>query len=299
VSARPEAAAAVANGGAPPAALAAKAAFVEHFRAGWAGGADTLLDRFLPDLLDPDVVMTQPLLPPARGHAGFAAFFDTLFGAIPDLRGEVLDWRPTADGVEIDFVLRGTLGGASLELPTTDRIVLRDGRLLERHAKTDPRGLATTIARHPLASLSLFAGPLAQAVLGGAAEADRPPFERALAGLALGRIALGAPSRLAPRGTARAFGAGRTTSPELDYMTRVFGIRAIALGLGWLTSAGASRRRWQRLAFMCDVSDTLAGIGHLRRGDLPRSQALATTALTGGYALVGALRVASEMNPHR
>ena len=41
---------------------------------------------FLPDLLDPDVVMTQPLLPPARGHDGFAAFFEVLFGAIPDLR---------------------------------------------------------------------------------------------------------------------------------------------------------------------------------------------------------------------
>lgn len=296
MSARPEAAAVGANGGTPlDAELAAKAAFVEHFRAGWAGGADTLLDRFLPDLLDPGVVMTQPLLPPARGHDGFAAFFDTLFGAIPDLRGEVLDWRPTTDGVEIDFVLRGTLGGAPLELPTTDRIVLRDGRLLERHAKTDPRALAATIARHPLASLPLLTAPLKQAVIG----VDPPPFERALAGLALGRIALGAPSRLTPRGMARAFGAGRTVNPELDYMTRVFGIRAIALGLGWLTTDGTARRRWQRLALMCDVSDTLAGIGHLRRRDLPRAQALATTALTGGYALVGALRVASELNPHR
>jgi hypothetical protein len=295
VSARPEAAAVAANGGAPDAALAAKAAFVEHFRSGWAGGADTLLDRFLPDLLDPDVVMTQPLLPPARGLDGFAAFFDTLFGAIPDLCGEVLDWRPTADGVEIDFVLRGTLGGAPLELPTTDRIVLRDGRLLERHAKTDPGALAAMIARHPLASLPLLTAPVAQAVLG----ADAPPFERALAGLALGRIALGTPSRLTPRGTARAFGAGRTANPELDYMTRVFGIRAIALGFGWLSTDGAARRRRQRLAFMCDVSDTLAGIGHLRRRDLPRAQALATTALTGAYALVGAARVARDLAPHR
>lgn len=295
MSARPRAGAAAANGGAPDAELAAKAAFVEHFRAGWAGGAATLLDRFLPDLLDPAVVMTQPLLPPARGHDGFAAFFEVLFGAIPDLRGEVLDWRPTADGVEIDFVLRGTLGGHALELPTTDRIVLRDGRLLERHAKTDPRALAAMIARHPLASMPLLVAPLRQAVVG----ADAPPFERALAALALGRIALGAPSRLAPRGMARAFGPGRTANPELDYMTRVFGIRAIALGLGWLTSHGAGRRRWQRLALMCDVSDTLAGIGHLRRRDLPRAQALATTALTGGYALVGALRAASDLNPHR
>lgn len=135
----------------------AKAAFVEHFTVGWAGGADTLVERFLPDLLDPDVVMTQPLLPPARGHDGFRAFFDALFGAIPDLRGEVLDWRPTDDGVEIDFVLRGTLGGRALELPTTDRIVLRDGRVLERHARMDPRRVAAVVLRRPRAALALVA----------------------------------------------------------------------------------------------------------------------------------------------
>jgi ketosteroid isomerase-like protein len=267
------------------AALATKATFVEQFRVGWAGGADTLVDLFLPDLLDPDVVMTQPLLPPARGHDGFAAFFETLFGAIPDLRGTVRDWRATDDGVEIDFTLHGTLGGAPFELPTTDRIVLRDGRVLERHARMEPRALLATVARHPLAATSLLAAPLRA----------QPPLERALAGLALGRVVLGTSSRLAPRGTARTFGAGRAASSELDYMTRVFGIRAVALGLGWLSSDGAARRRWQRLAFLCDVSDTLAGIGHLRRGDLRRAPALATTALTGGYALVGALRVAGDV----
>jgi hypothetical protein len=279
---------ATANGAAtdaPDAALAAKAAFVEHFRSGWAGGAGTLVELFLPDLLDPAVVMTQPLLPPARGHDGFAAFFELLFGAIPDLHGTVRDWRPTDDGVEIDFTLHGTLGGESFALPTTDRIVLRDGRVLERHAQTDPRALVTTLARHPLASLSLLASPLRA----------QPPLDRALAGLALGRIALGAPSRLGPRATARAVGGGRAANAELDYMTRVFGVRAIALGLGWLSSEGAARRRWQRLAFMCDVSDTLAGIGHLRRRDLPRGAALATTALTGGYALIGGWRVARDL----
>jgi ketosteroid isomerase-like protein len=159
-SARPPAPA-PANGSTDDAALAAKEAFVEHFRAGWAGGADTLVARFLPDLLDPEVVMTQPLLPPARGHDGFAAFFDMLFGAIPDLRGEVHGWCPTGDGVEIDFTLHGTLGGrAPFALPTTDRIVLREGRVLERHARMDPRALARIVARHPLASLWLLTAPL-------------------------------------------------------------------------------------------------------------------------------------------
>jgi len=159
VSAHPGAPTAV-NGGAPDAELAAKAAFVEHFRAGWAGGAETLVPLFLPDLLDPEVVMTQPLLPAARGHDGFRAFFDVLFGAIPDLHGEVLDWRPTDDGVEIDFVLFGTLGGLPVELPTTDRIVLRGGRVLERHARMSPRSLAVTVARRPRAALRLVLAAL-------------------------------------------------------------------------------------------------------------------------------------------
>lgn len=267
---------------------AAKAAFVERFDAGWRGGAPTFLDHFLPDLVDEQVVLSQPLMPAARGHDGFRAFFEDLFAALPDLRGEVRGWRAEDDGVTIELVLRGTLDGLPIELVTYDRIVLREGRILSRRAQMDMRPLLAAVARRPRAGLPLLAAPLGRA-LGGSDGLDR-----ALAGLALGRIALGAPSRLSPRGTARAFGV-RGTSAELDYMTRVFGIRAVALGLGWLTSDGAARRRWQRLAFMCDVSDTVAGVGHLRRRDLPLGSALATTALTGGYLLVGGLRVARDL----
>jgi ketosteroid isomerase-like protein len=273
-----------------------KAAFVEQFGAGWAGGTDRFLDHFLPDLVDERVVLSQPLLPAAYGHDGFRALFEPLFAAMPDLRGEVRGWDPTGDGVVIELAVEGTLDGLPLAFVTRDRIVLRDGRMTSRHAQMDPRPLLAAAVRRPRSGIPLLAGPLLRRLSGGA---RRPPFERALLGLALGRIALGAPSRLAPRGTARAFAAGRRANPELDYMTRVFGIRAIALGVGWLSTEGAARRRWQRLAFMCDVSDTLAGIGHLRRGDLPRGQALATTTLTGAYALVGAARVARELAPHR
>ncbi|HMJ04597.1 MAG TPA: nuclear transport factor 2 family protein [Conexibacter sp.] len=271
---------------------AAKAAFVERFDAGWRGGAPTFLDHFLPDLVDDEVVLSQPLLPPARGHDGFRAFFETLFGVMPDLRGDVRGWRPEHAGVTIELALHGTLDGLPVELVTHDRIVLRDGRILSRKAQMDLRPLLAAVARRPRAGLPLLTAPLTRALGGTDGDAG---LDRALAGLALGRIALGAPSRLSPRGTARVFGAGGATSPELDYMTRVFGIRAVALGLGWLTSDGTARRRWQRLAFMCDVSDTVAGIGHLRRRDMPRGPALATTALTGGYMLVGAARVLRDL----
>ena len=117
----------------------------------------------------------------------------------------------------------------------------------------------------------------------------------ALAGLAAGRIGLGLLGRLAPRRTATMFGAGAAATPELDYMTRVFGARALALGVGYLASEGEARRLWQRLAFVCDVSDTIAGIGDLRRGEVRRSSAISAVALTGGYMVVGGARVARDI----
>ena len=36
-------------------------------------------------------------------------------------------------------------------------------------------------------------------------------------------------------------------TPELEYMTRVFGVRAVALGVGYLASSGEARRLWHRL----------------------------------------------------
>jgi len=258
------------------------ATFVERFDAGWGSGRDGFFEHFLPALVDEDVRLHQPLLPVARGHAGFREFFEPLFAAMPDLRGEVLDWSPAPDGVEIELVLHGTLADLPVEIVTRDRITLRDGRILERRAQLNPLPLLVAALRRPRTGVPVLLGPLGRRVGG---------VDRALAALAVGRIALGAPSRVAPRGMARAFGAGRAANPELDYMTRVFGVRAVALGLGYLTSGGAARRRWQRLALMCDVSDTLAGVGHLRRRDLPRASALATTALTGAYALVGAAAV--------
>jgi SnoaL-like domain len=139
---------------------AAKAAFVEQFAAGWAGGADTLADTFLPNLVCEDVVLTQPLLPTATGHAGFRKQFELLFGAMPDLRGEVLGWQPTHDGVEIKLSLAGTLDGLRLRFTSRDRIVLHEGRMCSRHAHIDMRPLLLAMARRPRAALPLIAASL-------------------------------------------------------------------------------------------------------------------------------------------
>lgn len=242
-------------------------AFVDRFTEGWAGGRDALA-RVMEGQVAEDVVLTQPLAPPARGLRGFDAQFKRLFGMIPDLTGEVHRWEPTQDGVTIDMTFHGTLFGRPFELPNRDRIVLRDGLLAERHADFRPLGVLV----------------------------GRDSGDGALAALAAGRIALGLLGRAAPRRAAQLFGAGPAATPELNYMTRVFGARAFALGTGYLLSQGSARRLWQRLAFVCDVSDTIAGIGDLRRGEVDRASALAATALTGTYMVVGGLRVARDLS---
>jgi hypothetical protein len=117
-----------------------------------------------------------------------------------------------------------------------------------------------------------------------------PETDPALVGMAVGRIVLGAFALAAPSATARLF--RMAPKPDLTYMTRIYGGRAIALGVGYLTEPLVHRRRWHRLGLFVDTADTLAALAHLRRRDLPRPAVLAAGALTGGYMLTGALRLA-------
>jgi ketosteroid isomerase-like protein len=133
---------------------------VDQFACGWANGRDGFLDHFLPALVDEDVTLAQPLMPPARGHDGFRAMFEALFAALPDLRGEVRGWEPTGDGVEIELALSGTLDGLPVRFVTRDRITLRDGRILVRRAQLDPRPLLLAALRRPRTGLPLLLGPL-------------------------------------------------------------------------------------------------------------------------------------------
>jgi hypothetical protein len=118
-----------------------------------------------------------------------------------------------------------------------------------------------------------------------------PETDTALVGMAVGRIVLGALALAAPRATARLF--RMAPKPDLTYMTRIYGGRAIALGLGYLTEPPVHRGRWHRLGLFVDTADTLAALAHLRRRDLPRPAVLAAGALTGTYMLIGALRAGS------
>jgi hypothetical protein len=100
--------------------------------------------------------------------------------------------------------------------------------------------------------------------------------------LALFRIFLGAFAWIAPRLMNRIFGVSRADeSPALVYMDRVFGVRAIALGAGYLSSSGEARQLWHRLWLLCDGADTVMGAAMIARGELrglPAAQGLTITA---------------------
>lgn len=112
--------------------------------------------------------------------------------------------------------------------------------------------------------------------------------DRGVAALAVGRLALGAASVLAPRQVVKSF--GMKPEPALVYLTQVFGARAMALGSSWLLLRGEQRDLVQRIALAVDTSDTLAGLSAFRQGGVPKASAAALIAMTGGYAAVGAVR---------
>lgn len=64
-------------------------------------------------------------------------------------------------------------------------------------------------------------------------------------------------------------------------MNRVFGVRAVTLGVGYLASSEEARPLWHRLWLLCDAADTAMGVAMLRRGRLEGRSGGAGIATTG------------------
>jgi ketosteroid isomerase-like protein len=138
------------------------AEFADFFAAAWAVGA-TDPERFFGQItsrLAPDAPMIQPLARTVRGERGLRELFEPLFEVIPDLRGRVVRWGETDDGVIIELALAGTLGSRPVRWTTLDRITLRDGLIAEREAHFDPLPLVKALARSPRSARRLLPGLL-------------------------------------------------------------------------------------------------------------------------------------------
>lgn len=106
-----------------------------------------VLEHFMA-MLAPDVRLLQPVTPPVVGHAAARREFGRMLKWLPDLHGTVDSWSAAGDTVLIAWRLAFTLGGAPYELRIADRIVARDGLIVEREAYFDSlRFMLATIAR--------------------------------------------------------------------------------------------------------------------------------------------------------
>lgn len=129
-------------------------------------------------------------------------------------------------------------------------------------------------------------------------------LRRAFTAAAVGRVLLGTAAFVSPRSQTRMNGVpDQMLSTELKYLIRVFGARAMALGVGYLSSDELNRRRWQRIGLMVDTLDNVNALIELKglnRGD-PRVRTLVRLlAVTGPYAALGVVGVVEALRaPNR
>jgi hypothetical protein len=125
--------------------------FVPIFDEGWhaPGSAEGLLAYFGP-YLDPAVHMSGPLSPDCHGIHQVTEFFELLFAVIGDLHGGVESFEvESEDVVHLRVRLRGTIGRHPVEMNLRDRVIVRDGRMVDRAAKGLPLGVTLAILRTP------------------------------------------------------------------------------------------------------------------------------------------------------
>ncbi len=94
-------------------------------------------------------------------------------------------------------------------------------------------------------------------------------------GLSLGRISIGAAAVANPEFAARVFQLDPVSNPQLGYVTRLFGIREVALGVATLMSSGRTRTGMIGLGILVDTADGATGYLAMQDGTVSRKTAMA------------------------
>jgi ketosteroid isomerase-like protein len=119
-------------------------ALVQRFSDVWAKpSADALAA-----LCTEDVRLVQPARPPIVGRVAAHDDFARLLQWQPGLHAIVDDWAQR-ERIFISLRLRFRLGGRMFELPTVDRILVRDGLIAERTASFDALAFAFAVLKRP------------------------------------------------------------------------------------------------------------------------------------------------------
>jgi hypothetical protein len=122
------------------------ARFVERFAAAW---ARPTVER-LAALMHPEVRLRAPLMSPTNGLAASREEMRRLLLLWPDVRIEVERWSGSGDLVFIEITMHATVASRPARVAAIDRILLRDGQVLERVTYVaDPLPLLTTLLLRP------------------------------------------------------------------------------------------------------------------------------------------------------
>jgi ketosteroid isomerase-like protein len=119
--------------------------FVTKFAQFW----DDPAPQGLTELLHPDVVLVQPLVPRTVGIEAAEAQFQRLFDCLPRLHAHVDHWCGDGDLVFIEFRMHARIQGSLIEWPNVNRLLLRDGKGIERVTYFDALAVVPTLLRHP------------------------------------------------------------------------------------------------------------------------------------------------------
>jgi SnoaL-like domain len=123
--------------------------FVHSLAEAWRSPSHTVLVERVRPLFAPTVRLSQPLWRTTRGLDGFERHLTGLQAIVPDLQGRVVGWAAAGEVLYVEFELTGTIARKRLRLRSCDRIVLRDGLAIERHAFIDLLPLLCAIATRP------------------------------------------------------------------------------------------------------------------------------------------------------
>jgi hypothetical protein len=103
----------------------------------------------LPELLHPDVVLVQPLAAPMIGIQAAQAEFHRFYCCLPDLCAQVDHWCGDGNLVFIEFRLHARIGGEVIDWPNVNRLMLHEGKAIERVTYFDLLPILPTFLRHP------------------------------------------------------------------------------------------------------------------------------------------------------
>lgn len=120
--------------------------FIRRFSEFWRAPMPERLNT----LLAPEARLSAPMVPTTSGLEAGERSFSEVFELVSGMTAEVHRWGTTADGVLIEFTVRGTAGGTPISWPSVDRFVLNEeGFATERFTYFDSLPIALTVMRRP------------------------------------------------------------------------------------------------------------------------------------------------------